>query len=82
LAHRALCAAAIFLRADVDMVRFAGAGAVVFAAAGRDPLPTLAHRFFCASAILRREAADTTRVGRVDLRDTPGPFKDSIAEIA
>ena len=36
-AHRARCAAAIFLRADADMVRFTGVEPVVFAAAGCDP---------------------------------------------
>ena len=79
-AHRARCAAAIFLRADADMVRFAGAEPVLFA--GCDSFRTLAHRAFCACAILRREAADTIRAGRVASRDTPEPFKDSITEIA
>jgi hypothetical protein len=43
---------------------------------------TLAHLARCACAILRRETADTMRDGRLDLRDTPVPFKDSITEIA
>jgi hypothetical protein len=83
-AHRARCAAAIFLRADADMVRFTEAETVVFAAppAGVDPAFTFAHLAFCARAIFLREAVDTMRVGRVDLRDTPVPFKDSITEIA
>ena len=80
MAHLARCAAAIFLRADADMVRFAGAEPVLFA--GCDSFRTLAHRAFCACAILRREAADTIRAGRVASRDTPEPFKDSITEIA
>jgi len=71
-AHLALCAAAIFLRADADMLRV-GFGARPFA---------FAHRARCACAILRRETAETIRVGRLDLRDTPVPFKDSITEIA
>ncbi len=71
-AHLALCAAAILLRADADMVRL-GFGAWPF---------TFAQRAFCASAIFRREAAETIRVGWVVLREPPAPFKDSIAEIA
>jgi hypothetical protein len=84
LAHLARCAAAIFLRADADMVRSAGAEPVVFVAAtiGFDSFPALAHLAFCASAIFRREAADTIRVGRVAFRDAPEPFNDSITEIA
>jgi hypothetical protein len=84
-AHLFRCAAAIFLRADADMVRLAGAEAGVFAAFGCDPLRAFDHLAFCASAILRREAADTTRVGCPalrDLRGTPDPFNDSITEIA
>jgi hypothetical protein len=77
-AHRARCAAAIFLRADGDMVRFAGTAAF----AGFGPFPALAHLARCACAIFLREAADTIRVGRPDLRDTPEPFNDSITEIA
>ena len=67
LAHRALCAAAIFLRADADMVRFAGAAPVVFAAptAGRDSFRTLAHRAFWARLIRLRADADTPRFGLV-----------------
>jgi hypothetical protein len=45
-AHRARCAAAIFLRADADMVRFTGADAVVFVFAGFDPLRAFDHLAF------------------------------------
>jgi hypothetical protein len=48
-AHRALCAAAIFLRAAADIVRF-GFAVLVFA-----------HRAFCTTLILRRAAADVVR---------------------
>jgi hypothetical protein len=65
-AHRARCAAAIFLRADADMVRLAGAEPVT-AFAGCDPFRAFAHRARCASAIFLREAADTIRVGRFAL---------------
>jgi hypothetical protein len=41
-AYRAVCAAAIFLRADTDMVRLTGAGV----AAGFDPFRAFAHRAF------------------------------------
>src|ERR1039458_3151125 len=78
--HRARWAAAIFLRPDGEIVCFAGAKPVLFA--GCDPFLTLAHRARCACAILRRVTADTIRVGRVALRDTPEPFKDAITEIA
>jgi hypothetical protein len=81
-AHLALVAAAILFLPAADMARFAGAGAVVFAAPPADPFPALAHRALCACAIFLREATDTIRVGRVDSRDTPVPFKDSITEIA
>jgi hypothetical protein len=65
------------------MVRLAGAELVVFPADIDCERPgALAHRARCACAILRREAADTIRVGRLDLRDTSEPFKDSITEIA
>jgi hypothetical protein len=83
-AHRAFCAAAIFLRADADIVRFAGAEPVAFATTvGCDPPRTFAHRAFCANAILRREAADIIRFGWVILLGAavPIPFKDSIPEI-
>ncbi|SRR6266567_4865189 len=80
-AHRARCAAAIFLRADADMVRLAGAEPVT-AFVGSDSFPALAHRARCASAIFRREAADTIRVGWFAFRDAPEPFSDSITEIA
>jgi hypothetical protein len=66
------------------MVRLAGAEPLAFAApaTGRDPFPALAHLALCASAIFLREAADTTRVGWVELRDAPIPFNDSMTEIA
>ena len=41
LAHLARCAAAIFLRATIDKVRF---GVVFLADAGCGPFPTFAHR--------------------------------------
>jgi len=83
-AHRARCAAAIFLRADADMVRFTGAEPIVFAAptAGCDPFPALAHLALCARAIFRREAAEIIRFGWFASRDTPDPFSDSMTEIA
>jgi hypothetical protein len=81
-AQRALCAAAIFLRADADMVRLAGAELDVFPAdADCDCFLTLAHRAFCANAIFRREAADIIRFGRLVSPMVPVPFKASIAEI-
>jgi hypothetical protein len=79
-AHRAFWAAAIFLRADADIVRFEGAWMVVTAVAGCDCFRTPAHLALCASAILRREAADMIRVGRLDSW-TPVPLRDSIPEI-
>ena len=47
-AHRARCAAAIFLRAEADRVRLIGAEPVVFAAPapGFDPAFTFAHLAF------------------------------------
>jgi hypothetical protein len=82
-AHRARCAAAIFLRADADMVRLAGAELGVFPAdTDCDCFRTLAHRAFCASAIFRREAAEIIRFGRLVSPVVPVPLKDSIAEIA
>ena len=83
-AQRVRCAAAIFLRADADMVRFTPAEPVVFAAAvaGCDRFRTFIHLAFCASAIFRRELADTIRVGGFVVRDSPEPFNDSITEIA
>ena len=45
-AHLFRCAAAIFLRADADMVRFTGADAVVFVFAGFDPLRAFDHLAF------------------------------------
>jgi hypothetical protein len=65
------------------MVRFAGAEAVVFAAAtGCDSFRALAHLALCACAILRREAADIIRVGWFAFPNDPKPFNDSITEIA
>ena len=56
-AHRARCAAAIFLRAAADRIRFFGIemtlGLRLFAF-------TFAHRAFCAAAILALPAADIT----------------------
>jgi hypothetical protein len=55
LAHRARCAAAIFLRAAADIVRFLGIDTTFI-------LPlfafTFAHRARCAAAILALPAAD------------------------
>jgi hypothetical protein len=53
LAHRALCAAAIFLRADAESVRFRGIG-TTFAVSR-----TFAHRARWAAAILVRVDADS-----------------------
>ena len=76
--------AAIFLRAEIDKVRLAGAEPVVLAAtaAGFDPLRARAHRACCACAIFRLEAAEIIRFGWLVLRDVPEPFKDSITVIA
>jgi hypothetical protein len=65
-AHRAFWAAAIFLRADADIVRFEGARMVVTSVADCDCFRTPSHLALCASTILRREAADMIRVGRLD----------------
>jgi hypothetical protein len=83
-AHRARCAAAIFLRAAADMMRFTWVEPVVLAApaVGFDPFRAFAHLAFCARAIFRREAADIIRFGWLVLRDVPEPFSDSIIEIA
>jgi hypothetical protein len=80
--HR--CAAAIFLRAAADIVRFIDAEPVVFATlvVGLSPFRTAAHRALWAAAIFRREAADIVRVDRLPSRDVPEPFSDSITEIA
>ena len=61
LAHRALCAAAIFFRAAADMTRFFLETATTLCL--RLPFPllsarTLAHRALCAAAIFARAAAD------------------------
>jgi hypothetical protein len=83
-AHRARCAAAIFLRADADMVCFTGAEPVVFAIAttGCDSFLALAHLALWACAILRRDAADIIRVGWFVFWNVPEAFNDSITEIA
>jgi hypothetical protein len=81
-AHLALCAAAILLRADADMVRLAGAELEVFAAARCAPFRVFAHLALCACAIFRREAADIIRFGWFPFRDVPEPSSDSITEIA
>ena len=57
-AHRARCAAAIFRRADADMVRFAGAEPAIFA-------DRFAHRAFCARLMRLRAEADILRLGSV-----------------
>ena len=63
-AHLARCAAAIFLRADADMVRFTGANVVVFDnPVGCDVSRAFAHLVLGARAILRRDVADMIRVG-------------------
>jgi hypothetical protein len=82
-AHLARCAAAIFLRADADIVRFTRTGAVVVASAiGCDFSRAFAHRAFCARAILRRDAADMILVGSFAFWVVAKPFNDSITEIA
>jgi hypothetical protein len=58
-AHLFRCAAAIFLRADAGIVRFAGAEAVT--AAGCDTLRLFAHRAFWARLIFLRASADNVR---------------------
>jgi hypothetical protein len=81
--QRARWNAAIFLRAAADIVRFTGAGFVVFASViGCDSLRALAHLARCACAIFRREAADMIRVGWFACCTVPEPFSDSITEIA
>ena len=79
-AHLAFCAAAIFLRADADKMRLAGADPVFAPNVGCEFFHTDAHRAFCASAILRREAADMIRFVAVP-GAAPVPFNDSIPEI-
>ena len=65
------------------MVRFAGAGFVVFAGViGCDPFRALVHLARCACAILRRDATDIIRVGWFVVPNVPKPFNDSITEIA
>jgi hypothetical protein len=82
-AHLARCAAAIFLRADADMVRFTGAEPVVFAIAiDCVALLAFAHLARCACAILRREACDIIPVGWFAFPNVPALFNDSITEIA
>jgi hypothetical protein len=65
LAHRAFCAAAIFRRADTDMMRLTGAEPADFAttAIGCDVFRRLAHLARCANAILRLEEAEIIRFG-------------------
>jgi hypothetical protein len=63
-AHLARCAAAIFLRADAEMVRFAGAEPAT-AFAGCDPFRAFAHRFFCAMLMRLRAEAERVRPGLV-----------------
>jgi hypothetical protein len=77
-AHLAFCAAAIFLRADADMVRLGVAFATNF---GCDCFRTLAHRAFCAKLILLRADADSVRFGWAVLLTASVPFNDSIPEI-
>jgi hypothetical protein len=65
------------------MVRFTGAGPVVFAiATGCDPFLALPHLALCPRAILRRDAADIARVGWLAWWTVPVPFNDSMTEIA
>jgi hypothetical protein len=82
--HLARCAAAIFLRADADIVRFARSGADtgVFAIATGCEFRALAHLAFCARAILRRETADMILVGSFAVRTVVEPFSDTSIEIA
>jgi hypothetical protein len=84
-AHRAFCAAAIFLRADGDMMRLGFTVPVVFATTnvGFDPPRTLAHRAFCAKLILRRAEADNVCLAFVALLGAAAsvPFRDSIPAI-
>jgi hypothetical protein len=61
-AHLAHCAAAIFLRAAADIVRFIRADPVT-ALAGCDPVRVFAHRRFCAMLIRRRASADNAERG-------------------
>src|ERR1017187_903405 len=58
-AHRARCAAAIFLRADADIVRLGFTLPTGFLAA------LFAHRAFCARLIRLRAEADRVRPGLV-----------------
>jgi hypothetical protein len=67
-AHLARCAAAIFLRADADMVRLVFILPVCFAA-------LLAHRAFCARLIRLRAEADLQEI--VDLDAAPDPSFDT-----
>jgi hypothetical protein len=63
------------------MVRFTGAGAVVFASAvGCDSFLALAHLARCACAILRREAFDIIRVGWFAVLNLPEPFNLKILD--
>jgi hypothetical protein len=81
-AHLAFCAAAIFLRADGDMVRFAGADPVFATSVGFEFFRRLAHRAFCAKLIFLRAEADRVCFGFVALPGVaPAPFSDSMPEI-
>ena len=79
-AHRARAAPAILFLPAADMVRLAGADAVLATNFGPDCFRTLAHRAFCAKLILLRADADRVRFGWA-LPDAPVPFNDSIPEI-
>jgi hypothetical protein len=82
-AHLTRCAAAIFLRADADIMRFAGVEFVLFAKAiGCDVARTFAPLAFCACPILRRDAADITRPDWFACSIVAEPFNDSMTEIA
>jgi hypothetical protein len=84
LAYLAFCAAAIFLRAAGEMVRFGFTVPGVFATSfGFDPPRTFAHLAFWAMLILRRAEADKVCFGFVAVPDiaAPAPFSDSIPEI-
>ena len=70
-AHLARCAAAIFLRADADIVRLTGVGL------GADF--TFAHRALCARAMRRRAAAETMRLPPVVVRPVVGVLPAVIA---
>jgi hypothetical protein len=64
-AHRAFCAAAIFLRADADTLRFGVTPLFPETLPVGFSARILAHRARVAAAILALPAADIWRVGRV-----------------